>query len=182
MKNKAPLLHLLVVPVLTILVANGLTMGVLSAFSGIMCLAGTPFRHVTLLVTVLYGAYLHFFRNRDLRNYWILAGAAFAGILWIELRPSLLVWLAGAAFVFSAMRILILRRSWSEIFGDGLAVLAGLAVWLFLYPLGFGFSVAAFLTVQIIYEMRNPAVVKLVKGSRFEESRKVADRILRNYT
>lgn len=181
MQNKVPLLHLLVVPVVTILVCNGLTVNVLDALSGGVFLNITPLKYLIVCLTGLYGAYLHLFRNKNPRNYIILIATVVGGIFWIHFHPSFFIWLGGAALNFSVMRILILQRDWTALFMDLVYVLLGIVVALFLYPISFTFAVAAFLTIQIIFEMRRKSSPKMFHGNRFDESMKTAEKILNEY-
>lgn len=178
MNRRAPILHLLAVPVIAIIMCNGFTISLINLLSGSWHFNQLPLRHFIVLLTGLYGLYLHFFRKRENRNYPIIIGSIIIGILWAYFRISFPIWIFGALLNFTIMRSLMLSKSWRVSITDFMYVLVGTGLALFIYPISLFLAVALFITIQIICEMRHVPLKLKIKRDRFYESLQQAERVL----
>jgi len=178
MKTKTPLIPLLMLPVITLLALNPLAHEVLDlASSG----PGFYLKHLLLLVTLLYGLYLNLFRAPKKSHWMILLVTAVLGLFLSQLGFSGLIWLIAFALLFSGMRVVILERPLKSLPKDLGAFFVGVLVATLLTPLSLIASIAAFLLVQMIYELRLKEETPSY-SDRFMESHKTAERILKEFS
>lgn len=174
MKNKANFIHFLVVPVITILVCNGVTMS-LARMSSL----GLGFLMVTLIVC--YGMYLHFFRITKAQNIIVIGITSILGLGWSCLYIPDLMWLAGFVLLFSMMRSLVLQKNIIGFGHDLVWTSLGAGVGVFLYPASFSLGLFSFLIVQIMHELREAKEDVKGKKDRFNDSLKMANEVMKKW-
>lgn len=182
MARRARLVHLLMVPVITIIVCNGL------AGSLLWQLSASEFMYFKLLataVTALYGLYLYWLRRQKEEPGWhLLALGAGATALAMVPLPSVL-WLLGSAVLFSMMRIILTGAAKASFAKDLLVVIAGLAVAVFMLPASLAAAVAGFLLVQMIYDLGHSlhrTTPTPRAPDRFHDGLRTAERVLTDYS
>ncbi len=177
MPKRPNLLHLLLVPLIIMLVCNGISTAILWQFSsGLIHF----WQNAALLVMGLYGVYL-MWRTRA-RPDWRVALCVIAALVINYWTVPGFLWFGAMAVLFSGARLSLLRGSTSALPADLLAALVGLAAALFLVPASLTAAVAAFVLVQLIYEMRRGEIVTAPLGAdRFREGLRTAERILADY-
>jgi len=177
MRSKPNFLHLLMVPILTLLVCNPLSGWLLnlSTFG-----TGSFLKSLGISTLLSYGLYLNVLRPHR-RPHWLSILFAFAGAVTFSwLLTGALLWLASLALLFSLMRISILELDHSHLPVDLLAVAAGIGAATVLISVSLPAALAAFFLVQLIYEMAWMHGGAGFAADRFQDGYRTADRILKS--
>jgi hypothetical protein len=135
-------------------------------------------RNLTVLVTLLYGAYLNLFRAPKKPRWIVTILSGVLGVSLSYLGLSGLVWLGAFSLLFSGMRMAILEQPLKNLPKDISAFFVGVLAATLLTPLSLIASLIAFLLVQVIYEMRLKEGAAFAPD-RFQESYRTAERILK---
>ncbi|MBU0504874.1 MAG: hypothetical protein ABII18_02615 [bacterium] len=174
MRNKAHVLHLFVVPLITFLACNSF-MSFLNYVGDMPYFLCLP----VLSVTILYGLYLQFFIHKKKRNYIIMGVVAALSLGWCFVAPTKVVWLFGCAGLFTGMRAFMLSKGLLNTFKDYVWTLLATFLAGFMFPMSYVLSIAVFLTMQVLFEMNGSETKVPVRNDSFKDSYRMADSVLR---
>ena len=178
MKTKTPLLHLLVVPLITLLACNGLTLVLLDSLSWYR---QDFIKYLALAVMTLYQLYLMAFHSPQRKSGWSILISSMLAFFWIHTPVPFVIWGVGAIALFSFTRIFLLKRDAMLLWQDLAYAFAGSGLGIFFAPLSLFLAVMIFVTTQVLCEMRVPIGERSLVRDCFQESLKTVLRVINKY-
>lgn len=179
MPIKRPLLHLFMVPILTLLVANGLSLGVLQSLT--WSNSWLRLEGFFWLSHAAYGGYLLFFRSSCPRTLGVYLFSLLFSALLLLSAPAGWVILGFQILLFSLMRSFIFKKSLTQSGIDLMYTSVGVIGALFLYPISLFLAVMVFFTLQMMGDLGTLSATPLVFTDSFEKHHKMAEEVLQAY-